>query len=269
MPFKCHIYATCAWLYMQISGKYISTYTSYELNAINNMTSSTVIHTFHITEICPWTNMPNCIAHICPTTLLLYSTYRLHITSHIHQKSITSNNYLPYYCKCQIYVICQNYVTCINVGSMPLYMTYINSLALTMWPGTLYLDETGRHWWHRIMMMTPKFDYIYWVGHLAKSAKNLFFKAITWHIYFLSFKTILRCNHKVDILYYTSHAKLHTDIHFKTINGKWRFNCKIKQICSLKRKYWQVWKTETVVSWVLLRCMFQILLKFQLLKLNN
>ena len=39
------------------------------------------------------------IAHTCPTAHLLESTYRPHITVHIHQKLINSNIYLPYTAK--------------------------------------------------------------------------------------------------------------------------------------------------------------------------
>ena len=51
----CHMYQL---LHVQISDNYVSKYTSYELNAINNVTRSTDIHIFHITDIYPWTNMP-------------------------------------------------------------------------------------------------------------------------------------------------------------------------------------------------------------------
>ena len=42
---------------VQIWENNISIYTLYELTAINSVTSSTAIHTFHITGICPWTKM--------------------------------------------------------------------------------------------------------------------------------------------------------------------------------------------------------------------
>ena len=48
----------------------VSINTTYELAAINNVIRSTDIHTFHITGICPCTNM-YLTSHICPTALLL------------------------------------------------------------------------------------------------------------------------------------------------------------------------------------------------------
>ena len=45
--------------------------TSHQLHAFNNVNRSTGIHTFHITDICPWTNMPATTTHICSTALLL------------------------------------------------------------------------------------------------------------------------------------------------------------------------------------------------------
>ena len=53
----------------------VSIYISYEFNVINYVTTSTDIHTFHITGICNWTNMP-ATSYTCSTALLLYSICR-------------------------------------------------------------------------------------------------------------------------------------------------------------------------------------------------
>ena len=91
MPQTCHV---CHSLHV-----YVNVYNSYELNAINIVTRSTGIHTFHITDICPWTNMG--------TTLYIYVSlhfyWSLHIGPtilHISMKnSINCNIYFPYYHK--------------------------------------------------------------------------------------------------------------------------------------------------------------------------
>ena len=81
-PNICHI---CKLLHAQISGNYVNY--SYRLNAVNSVTISTGIHTFHSTCICCWINVCH-IAHICPTTPLPQPTYKPHITTHTCQKSI-------------------------------------------------------------------------------------------------------------------------------------------------------------------------------------
>ena len=91
---KCNIYKL---LHVHIWDIYVSIYTSYGLIAIKHVTRSTGIYTFHITGICPWTNMPATL-HMCPITFLLQSTYIPLITPNIHQKSINCNLYLPSYC---------------------------------------------------------------------------------------------------------------------------------------------------------------------------
>ena len=67
MQFNYHIYAMYANCFIWQLCQYK---TSHELNAINNVTKRTGIHTFHITGICPQKYACH-IAHLCPTTLLL------------------------------------------------------------------------------------------------------------------------------------------------------------------------------------------------------
>ena len=66
MSFKCHI---CKLVHVQIGDNYVSICASYELNAINNFTR-TDIHTFQITGICSWADMPPTL-DMYPTKLLL------------------------------------------------------------------------------------------------------------------------------------------------------------------------------------------------------
>ena len=68
MPLKCHI---CQIVHVQISGYYISVYTSYELNTINKVTTCTSIHTFTL------------LAYIHQHIHLQYSTYMFHCTSSV------------------------------------------------------------------------------------------------------------------------------------------------------------------------------------------
>ena len=55
---KCHIYAIFANYIMYTWDNYATIYTSYELSAINIVTTNTGIHSIHIIDICPWTNIP-------------------------------------------------------------------------------------------------------------------------------------------------------------------------------------------------------------------
>ena len=55
MPLKCRI---CQLLPVQIWDNCVSISTSYELNGVKNVSMTTGIHTFHITDICLWTNVP-------------------------------------------------------------------------------------------------------------------------------------------------------------------------------------------------------------------
>ena len=57
MHLKCHRYAQYANYINFMWEKYFSIYTSNELSVINNVMRSSDIPTFHITDICPWTNL--------------------------------------------------------------------------------------------------------------------------------------------------------------------------------------------------------------------
>ena len=84
-PPKCHRYATCQFfIHVQISDNYVSIYTSHEFTTINNVNRSTGIHTFHITGICPWTNMPATLYIYVPLHFKCSLKYRPHITAYIH-----------------------------------------------------------------------------------------------------------------------------------------------------------------------------------------
>ena len=175
-PSKAIYRHICQLLHMYICNNYISIYTSYELNAINNVTKSTCIHTFHITDM-PLNKYSCHIAHTCPTALLLQSTYRPHITTHIHHRSIPCNN-LPYYWK--IYTISKYAPQMPYKWHMPklhteylwgkyanIYATYeaahVNRITVHQW----------WWWWHQCrMMMMPQSAYTHWAGQLAKSVKR-------------------------------------------------------------------------------------------------
>ena len=78
MPHICNI---CQLVHMHLSDNHVSIYASYKLTAI------TGIHTFHIIGICLRKYACH-IVYVCPSALLLYSTYRPHITTYIALKSI-------------------------------------------------------------------------------------------------------------------------------------------------------------------------------------
>ena len=109
------------------------------------MIRGTGIHTFHITSICARVNMPTTM-HIYFPLHLYCSLCRPYITVPIHQNQWSATfiycataKYVPATnmpLKCHRYVICQNCLTCINGGSMPIYIPHMNSVELTMRPGT-------------------------------------------------------------------------------------------------------------------------------------
>ena len=116
---------------------------------------------YHIRHI----YISNCTSTILYIQALQYCT---HPSKSINCNFIyhTTAKYMPAIntsLKCHIYAI---YLTCINWERMPMYMPNMNSLASTKWPGALYTD-----WWQCRMMM-QQYDYIYWVGHMARSVKN-------------------------------------------------------------------------------------------------
>ena len=84
MPIKCHICHICQLLYVHILDNYARIYISYDLNVINTVIKSTAVYTFHITDICPWTNMST-IMHI---NALLHVYCNLHIDPIIAHTSI-------------------------------------------------------------------------------------------------------------------------------------------------------------------------------------
>ena len=118
-PLKCHRFATYANSFMVHTWDYyVSIYTSYELDAINNMTRSTNIYTFQITSICPWTYMHATLHKYVP----LKFCHSLHIDPillHISFiKSIHCNIYSPNYCKIcvthNMALKCTKYGICLN-----------------------------------------------------------------------------------------------------------------------------------------------------------
>ena len=98
MPLKCHIYATHAIWFMCIYKTTMSVYISHMnlMQSIMLPEALVYIQSKLLTYATEQISMPHCT--ICSTALLLYSTYRFHITAHIHQTSVNCNFNLPYYC---------------------------------------------------------------------------------------------------------------------------------------------------------------------------
>ena len=94
MPLKCHIYKL---IHEQIGSIYANIYASHGLNAINNVTRNSGIHTLYIICIYPWTNMSTTLHKYVP----LYCSCNLHIYPallHTAVKTTKCNIYLPCYC---------------------------------------------------------------------------------------------------------------------------------------------------------------------------
>ena len=128
--------------------KTMSIYDLNEPNAINNVTSSTNIHTFHIISICPWTNMPM-KSHIYPTALLLWFKYGTHITGHTSAKkkkqfAIAPSYIIGKYGHNQICLSNTRYMPHMQVSSFAdmrqlcqyIYLIWA-SVKSTVWPGAL------------------------------------------------------------------------------------------------------------------------------------
>ena len=90
MPHVCHI---CQLLYVQILDQYISIYNSYKLNAINSVTKSTGLFTFHIIDICPGTNVSGTL-HMYFTLHLQWILHLDHRLLHIKVKKTTNSTFI-------------------------------------------------------------------------------------------------------------------------------------------------------------------------------
>ena len=173
LPKVCHICKLCSCKIQD----YVRVYhTSYELNAINNVTRSSGIHTFHITGLCPWTNMPATLHNYVPLhyycILNIYATL-LHTSI---KKSINCYIYLPYY-----YIIyASKYAPQMpqiwhapKLCDIHLVEKYANIHAThKVAPINKIARLVVHRCWHRKMMIMPHPNYIYWVGHLAKSVER-------------------------------------------------------------------------------------------------
>ena len=158
--------------HVQIWDSYGHIYASYEPISNNNETKNSDIHTFHITDICPWRNIPKTLhIHILlPFSCILYRT---HITAHNHQKSIMHNIYLPCYLKVhatnkyapQMPKICH----IPKLLDMHLYCSHQWG-SQNCCPQMIMMPANDKD---NIMTMIPHSDSTDWVGHLAKSAKML------------------------------------------------------------------------------------------------
>ena len=95
MPYGFHI---CLLFDVQIPDNYVSIYTSYQLTKINNATRNAAEHTFHITSICPYTNMP-ARSHMYAPLHYSCSLYIDPKVLHTSVKNQCGNISLSYYCK--------------------------------------------------------------------------------------------------------------------------------------------------------------------------
>ena len=165
-------------------------YTLYELNTTNNVTRSTGILTFHITGICPWTNMPSKLHKYVPLHF-----FSLHIEPKLLHISV-KNLYTAIF----IYHFIAKYVQLRNIlfiwqlpklldvhfmkeGCQYKYVPYeVNTIN--------YIARINVHrcqqWCRTMIMMMLQPNYIYWVGH-SKSFKNTencsFYLPCYCHIY--------------------------------------------------------------------------------------
>ena len=142
MSLKCHIWQL---VHVQIWDDCVILYALYELSASNNVTRSICIHTFHIIGMCP--NKYACHTvhtHTHTIALLLWSTHRLHITTHTCLRTNCNIQhvtaiYMPatnMSLKCHIHKLFDMY----EWGKYTLEMSYMNSTASTMWPGVKYTN---------------------------------------------------------------------------------------------------------------------------------
>ena len=75
MPLQSHINHTCQSVHVHLCNNCVNIYASHEPNAVNIVTRNTNIQTFHIIDICLWTNMP--------VTLHIYASLHYYCGLHI------------------------------------------------------------------------------------------------------------------------------------------------------------------------------------------
>ena len=86
MTLKCDRYAIYANYFMYMCDNYVTIYTSNELIAINNVTTSTGINIFHIIDICLRADMPATL-HMNAPLHYYCRLHILHITAHVSKTS--------------------------------------------------------------------------------------------------------------------------------------------------------------------------------------
>ena len=144
----------CQLVHTHIQDNYVNTYASYEPNAINNVTRNTDIHTSHYCHM-PLNKYTCDIAHICPTALILWSTFRPLSTVHTSPPKTVCNI---------LWEIIAKYDRETNVPSNAIDMshmqrvhmqiqdnyytiyTYMDLMQSTVWPGALLYIIS--HYWH-------------------------------------------------------------------------------------------------------------------------
>ena len=142
-----------------------SIYISYELNATHSVTRGPGVHAFHVTCICPWTNVPvtlhiyvplhfYCSPHIDPT---LYTYVPLYfycsqytdptlLNIQVKRLQLLFTMLYPYMYQQQICLSnskCANHILCRYKKTKSIHIAHMNSMQSTVWPGALvYMYST-------------------------------------------------------------------------------------------------------------------------------
>ena len=180
-----HISHMCHSIHAHKWDNYVSVYAWYELNAINNVTSNSDVHTFDIIGIWP---EQICLPHYtCPTALLLCSTYRSHITAHtskkINPQEVATFSYLVIAIylpttnmplKCHIYQLLHVQISDNNISKCASHeLTALNNV----------MRNTGIHTYHTIgtcpeQICLPHHTYM---PHCTTTAVYIIYPYITVH----------------------------------------------------------------------------------------
>ena len=179
-------YLMCQLLHVQTWDIYLSICISYEPAAINNVTGNTDIHTFHITCICFWTNMTvmlhlyvplqfYCSLHIDP--IWLQACIKINKLQHLFtiwlQNKVPATN-MPLNATNMPHV---QIIWCSHIGGVCHHMCATYEVALVN-----NVPRITVHRWQCRMTTMLQPDYIYSVGHLAKSIKHQAHQwMVQWH----------------------------------------------------------------------------------------
>ena len=184
----------------------MSIFTLYISTHVNHVTGNTTIHIFHITGICPWTNM-SATLHIYVSPYYYSSLYRdpnslyISINKTVTFIYYTTENYVPATNmphKSHINGTCPNYLLCIN-GGVCQYVCHIGThqhqpykhdccAQKPMW--TMALTPTLT----TTVVIHP--NYISWTGHWPNQQKML----VGMHMNLCSFSGQSCCVDAADLI---------------------------------------------------------------------